>query len=190
MVVVERESAGVTLEAFDGLDRTRRLDTVRFENAACQLLPNGAEAWPRVRDNGLVNLAADAFGAARKLIESTVEYLTSREQFGTPLVQFQGIKHQLANQLLALEPARALIWFSAHAWDHAPEESERAAAMVKQHVTDRAMDVARECVELYGGLGFTWECDVHFWYKRILFDRNWLGRPSHHRERAANLADW
>jgi alkylation response protein AidB-like acyl-CoA dehydrogenase len=190
LAVVEREAPGVALEAFDSLDRTRRFDTLHFDGAACELLPNGAAAWPRVRDAGLITLSADAFGAANALIQATVDYLTTREQFGTPLVQFQGIKHQLANLVLVLEPARALYWYAAHAFDHAPDEAERAAAMAKQHITDRAMDVARECVELFGGIGFTWECDVHLWYKRIVFDRNWLGGPDLHRERAADLAGW
>ena len=63
-------------------------------------------------------------------------------------------------------------------------------ASLKSHVTDRAMEVARSCVELHGGIGYTWECDVHIWFKRVMLDRAYLGTPSVHRERAADLAGW
>jgi alkylation response protein AidB-like acyl-CoA dehydrogenase len=143
-----------------------------------------------MRDAGLVLLAADAFGCAWQLIRATISYLSAREQFGTRLVQFQAIKHQLANLAAELEPSRALWWYAAHAQDHIPAQAERAAAITKAHVTDRAMDTAREAVELHGGIGFTWECDVHIGYKRALFDRAFLGSPGVHRERSAQLAGW
>jgi alkylation response protein AidB-like acyl-CoA dehydrogenase len=107
-----------------------------------------------------------------------------------PLTQFQGIKHQLANLATELEPARALWWYAAHALDHIAEEAERSAAIAKAHITDRAMDIARECVELHGGIGFTWECDVQIWYKRQMFNRSFLGSPQLHRERSAALGGW
>jgi alkylation response protein AidB-like acyl-CoA dehydrogenase len=190
LALVARDGPGVALSPFEGLDRTRRMASIALEDAPCEVLPAGTQAWPRARDAALVVLAADAFGAASRLIRATVDYLSEREQFGTRLVQFQGIKHQLANLLTALEPARALYWYAAHVFDHTPEAAPRAAALAKSHLTDRAMDVAREAVELHGGIGFTWECDVHLWYKRILFDRGWLGGPDLHRDRAADLAGW
>ena len=89
-----------------------------------------------------------------------------------------------------LEPARGLYWYAAHAFDHLREEAERAAALAKAHITDRAMQIARDAVEVHGGIGFTWECDVQIWFKRAIFDRAFLGIPSLHRERAAQLAGW
>ena len=91
---------------------------------------------------------------------------------------------------LAVEPARGLVWFAAHAFDHLPDESERAAAHAKSHLTERFMQVARDAVELHGGIGFTWECDVQFYFKRAMFDRAFLGAPDQHLERAAALANW
>ena len=120
----------------------------------------------------------------------TVDYAKARQQFGTAIAQFQSVKHQLADMATSIEPARGLFWYAAHAFDHLPAEAARAAAIAKHHLTDRATDIARAAVELHGGLGFTWECDVQIWFKRAMFDRAFLGTPEAHRARAAELAGW
>jgi len=190
LALVERSASGLVLEPVDGLDRTRPLSHLRFDATPAEALPGGREGAPRVRDAGLVLLAADAFGAASRLIELTRAYACAREQFGAPLAQFQAVKHQLANLATDVEPTRGLWWFAAHAQDHLRDQAERAAAIAKAHVTERAVQVARAAVELHGGIGFTWECDVQFWFKRALFDRAFLGSPRHHRARSARLAGW
>jgi alkylation response protein AidB-like acyl-CoA dehydrogenase len=190
LALVERERGGYVADPFPGVDRTRRLDSLRFEGAACEALPGGVEAAPRVRDAGLVLLAADAFGGASRLLDVTVEYAGTREQFGVTIGHFQSLKHQLANMALEIEPGRGLYWYAAHAFDHAPEDSARMAALAKAHLGDRFLGVARDAVEAHGGLGYTWECDVQIWFKRAIFDRTYLGSSSIHRERAAQLAGW
>ena len=190
LALVASEAGGVVIEPFPGVDRTRRLDAVCFEAATCEELPGGAPVAQRVRDAGLVLLAADAFGGASRLVEMSVEYAKTREQFGVTIGHFQALKHQLANMALEVEPARALHWYAAHAHDHAPEEAPRMAALAKAHLTDRFLQVARDAVEAHGGIGYTWECDVQIWFKRAIFDRSFLGSPAVHRERAAVLAGW
>jgi len=190
LALVERQQHGVRLEAFDGVDRTRRLDHLTLEGAPCEVLEHGPAAARRVFDAGLVLLAADAFGGAWKLIEMSVEYAKTRVQFGQPIAQFQAVKHRLVDMALNIEPARALYWYAAYAADALPDESPRAAALAKAHLTDRFMQVARDAVEVHGGIGFTWECDVQLWYKRAMFDRAFLGTPEFHRERCAQLARW
>jgi alkylation response protein AidB-like acyl-CoA dehydrogenase len=189
LALVEAGS-GATIEVFEGVDRSRRLYTVAFEGAAAEALPAGVDAASRVRDAALILLAADAFGGACRVVDMSVEYAKTREQFGVTIGHFQGLKHQLANMALETEPARGLFWYAAHAFDEVPEDRERMAALAKAHVTDRFMHVAREATEAHGGIGFTWECDVQMWFKRALFDRAWLGTPGAHRERAAQLAGW
>ncbi len=190
LALVEREAAGVDIEAFDGVDRVRPLDTVVFKAAACEALPGGAEAALRLRDAGLVLLAADAFGTGRRLVDMSVEYSKNREQFGVTIGHFQALKHQLVDVAVEIEPARGLYWYAAHAFDHIQDESPRMAALAKAHICDRAMQISRDAVEAHGGIGFTWECDVQMWFKRAMFDRAFLGRPALHRERAARLAGW
>ena len=143
-----------------------------------------------MRDAALVLLAADAFGGATRLVEMSVEYAKTREQFGVTIGHFQALKHQLANMAVDVEPARGLYWYAAHAQDHVPDQAERSAAIAKAHITDRYLQVARDAVEAHGGIGFTWECDVQIWFKRAMFDRAYLGSPALHRERSAQLAGW
>ena len=190
LVLVESGAPGANTTPIDTLDRTRRLHRLDLDGAPCDALPGGAAAAPRVRDAGLLLLAADAFGAATRLIQMTIEYTKVREQFDTPLAQFQSVKHQIANMATDAELCRGLLWYAAHAFDHIEGDAERSAALAKAHITDRAMQVARDAVELHGGIGFTWECDVHMWFKRTMFDRAFLGTPAVHRERNARLAGW
>ncbi len=185
LAIVESAAAGVRLEPYPGADRTRRLDTLHLEGAAFEALPE-AGAAEALRDAGLVLLAADAFGGASRCVEMSVEYAKTREQFGVTIGHFQALKHQLANMALEVEPSRGLFWYAAHAFDHAPEDTARMAAVAKAHLTDRFMAVARDAVEAHGGIGYTWECDVQIWFKRAMFDRTWLGTPGFHRERAAS----
>ncbi|MBW2275160.1 MAG: acyl-CoA/acyl-ACP dehydrogenase [Deltaproteobacteria bacterium] len=188
--VVERAGGGLSFESVDVADRTRRLEALRLEEAPCELLPEGASVAGRVRDIALVLLAADAFGGASRCVEMSVEYAKNREQFGVPIAQFQAVKHQLADMTLEVEPSRGLYWYAAHALDHARDDAPRTAAIAKSHITDRFMQVARDSVELHGGIGFTWECDLQIWFKRAMFDRAFLGNPGVHRARAAAMADW
>jgi alkylation response protein AidB-like acyl-CoA dehydrogenase len=189
LVLVERGAAGLRSEAYESVDRTRRLSTLHFDATPCEPL-EGTAAAARVRDLGLVLLAADAFGVATRLLDMSVEYAGTREQFGVTIAHFQALKHQLAEMAVEIEPTRGLYWYAAHAQDHVPDDAARFAALAKAHITDRAMQVARDSVEAHGGIGFTWECDVQIWFKRALFDRAWLGTPELHRERAAELAGW
>ncbi len=191
LAVVEIASAGAKIEPVNGLDPSRPLSSIVFEGTPAEELPNAnAETVARVRDIGLVLLAADSFGAAWQLTRMTIEYTKERKQFGTPLAQFQGVKHQISNMATDLDPTRALWWYAAHALDHMADESERNCALAKAHITERSMEVARSAFELHGGIGYTWECDLQYWFKRAMFNRVFLGTPSEHRARYADLAGW
>ncbi|MCS5636972.1 MAG: acyl-CoA/acyl-ACP dehydrogenase [Myxococcota bacterium] len=190
LVVVESSDPGIERENLEGIDRGRPVFRVDFDNAPGEVLGEAPGIAGRVRDAGLVLLAADAFGAASQLIDLAVEYAKTREQFGQKIGQFQAVKHQIARLGLDIEPTRALFWHAAYAVDHLPGEGERAAALAKSHITDRALQAARTVVELHGGLGFTWECDVQLGFKRLMFDRGFLGSPESLRDRCASLANW
>ena len=187
LAVVEGGSEGLSIASEEGIDRTRPIDRVDFAGTPCEILEGGGAGLERICDVGLTVLAADAFGAASRLIDLAVDYTQTREQFGRKVAEFQAVKHQLARLALEVEPTRALFWYAAHAVDHIPEEGARSAALAKSHITDRAIEAGRAVVELHGGIGFTWECDVHLWLKRIMFDRAFLGTPEALRERCAVL---
>lgn len=189
--VVDRNAEGVEVQRVEGADRTRRLARVSFENTPVEVLEaSGPEVAERVRDLGLVLLAADAFGGARKLVDMSVEYAKSREQFGVTIGHFQALKHQLADMAIEIEPSRGLYWYAAHALDHVPAEAPRMAAIAKSHICDRYSRIARDATEAHGGIGFTWEGDTQIWFKRSMYDRVVLGTPQLHRDRAAALAGW
>jgi alkylation response protein AidB-like acyl-CoA dehydrogenase len=188
---VDAKADGIRIEDANGIDRTRPISTVTFEGTRAEILADsGGSGADRLNDAATILLTADTFGAATKLIDLDVAYALSREQFGQPIAQFQAIKHTIARMGTDIEPTRALYWYAAHTFDHFEGETSRTASIAKAHITDRAMHAARESVELHGGYGFTWECEVQMWFKRIMFNRSFLGTPEQHRERAAQLGGW
>jgi alkylation response protein AidB-like acyl-CoA dehydrogenase len=188
--LVERGAPGVEVTALGGVDMTRRLGAVSFDGAPAARVSAGRAAIDRTRDAGLVLLAADAYGGARSCLDMTVRYALTREQFGQPIGAFQAVKHQLADLATDLDPSLSLWWYAAHAWDRIRDRAERHAAIAKAHLTDLYDRTVRVTTELHGGIGFTWEYDLHLWFRRALFDRAFLGEAGHHRRRAADLAGW
>jgi alkylation response protein AidB-like acyl-CoA dehydrogenase len=188
--VVERGAPGVEVIALRGTDMTRRVDAVALDGAPAAKIAAGRAAIDRARDAGLVLIAADAYGGARRCLDMTVKYALTREQFGQPIGAFQAVKHQLADLAADVDPALALWWYAAHAHDHIRDRAERHAAIAKAHLTDLYDRATRVTTELHGGIGFTWEYDLHLWFRRAVFDRAFLGEAGYHRQRAADLAGW
>jgi len=188
--LVEKGAPGVSCTSLKVFDMTRRVTMMSFADTPAAKIASGRRAIDRARDAGLVLLAADAFGGAARCLDMTVKYSLTREQFGQPIGAFQGVKHQLADLACDLEPARSLWWYAAHAFDQIKDKSERHAALAKSHLTDLFDRVGRYAIELHGGIGFTWEFDLHLWWRRAAFDRAFLGEASYHRDRAAALAGW
>ncbi len=183
-------ATGIEITAVNGHDMTRRLDSVRFTGTPATKIAAGRAAFDRARDVGLVLLAADSYGGANRCLRMTSDYAMTREQFGRVIGAFQGVKHQLANMAADLEPSLSLWWYAAHALDHIDDKAERHAALAKAHLTDLYDMATRYAIELHGGIGFTWEYDLHLWFRRALFNRSFLGGAAYHRKRAADLAGW
>ncbi|NIJ36736.1 alkylation response protein AidB-like acyl-CoA dehydrogenase [Sphingopyxis panaciterrae] len=182
---------GVTIEAVKASDRSRPVSKVEIADGAGDTLFAADDPMTaRLADAALVLVAADALGGAQKVAAMSVAYAKEREQFGQPIGRFQALKHQLAHMALDVEPARALVWYAAYAWDVALPDTPRAAAMAKAHLCDIYVRTARAAVAAHGGIGYTWEYGLHYWFRRAMFDRAWLGSPAEHRARAATLAGW
>ena len=188
--LVERGASGLQTKSLQLVDMTRRVDTVRFLDTPATKLGGDPAALQRTIDAGCILIAADAYGGARRCLEMTVDYAKTREQFGQIIGAFQGVKHQIANMACELEPSLALYWYAAHAFDRIKDKSERHAALVKAHMSDLYDRITRDATELHGGIGFTWEFDMHLWFRRAVFDRSFLGEAAAHRARAADLAGW
>src|SRR5262245_66197059 len=119
-----------------------------------------------------------------------VDYSRVREQFGRPIGSFQAVKHIAAECFADIEPSRSLVWYAAWAQAHVPRETSRAASMVKARLGDVYSKTTNRAVQMHGGIGFTWEHDIHFWFKRAKANESLYGTPSFHRERVAELSGW
>ncbi|MBX3510516.1 MAG: acyl-CoA/acyl-ACP dehydrogenase [Hyphomonadaceae bacterium] len=188
--LIETEAGGVTAELSGALDATRPLAKVSFSNAPLHILADSDALARRLRDLWLTLLAADACGGASHCLDATVAYVKERKQFGVPVGQFQGVKHQLADLAVKVAPACALYWYAAHALDLDLPDASVAAAQAKAHCSELYVDAARKAIELHGGIGYTWEYGLHIWLRRSLHDRQFLGAPRKHRARIADLKGW
>ncbi|MGW2232136.1 acyl-CoA dehydrogenase family protein, partial [Streptomyces formicae] len=142
-----------------------------------------------VRDLAAVVLAADACGTAAWALHTAAEHAKVREQFGRPIGQFQGVKHLCADMLVRVEQARALAWDAARAADEPPEVRGLVGALAAATALDAAHSCAKDCVQILGGIGFTWEHDAHLYLRRAVVARQLLGSGDAHRQRAVRLAE-
>ncbi|WP_238017608.1 acyl-CoA dehydrogenase family protein [Dactylosporangium sp. AC04546] len=185
LAVVEFGADGLTVQDTDVLDRTRPMVSLTFDGPEHERLAGGVEAAQRVLDLGAVLLAADAHGGAAKCLDLAVQYSQVREQFGTTIAHFQVIQHQLADIAIDVLPSRGMYWYAAHAMDRVHDDASGFASLAKAHITERYIAAARRAVEVHGGIGYTWENDLHFFLRRAVFDRAYLGSPEMHRQRRA-----
>jgi alkylation response protein AidB-like acyl-CoA dehydrogenase len=182
---------GVQIEPVSSTDRSRPVSRVAFGAVeAYPLFAAGDPMVDRLRDAALVLIAADSLGGAQHCTDLSVDYAKTREQFGQAIGQFQGLKHQLAHMALDVEPARALVWYAAYAWDAGLPDAAHAAAQAKAHLGEVYTRTARAAIAAHGGIGYTWEYGLNYWFRRAVHNRAWLGSPARHRARAAELAGW
>ncbi|QGN54202.1 hypothetical protein GKE62_06225 [Novosphingobium sp. Gsoil 351] len=175
---------GVTIEPLTPTDLSRPVSRVSFEGAKSHRLCGGGDPLTaRIRDAALVLIAADALGGAQRVTDMSVTYAKERVQFGQPIGRFQGLKHQLAHMALDVESARALVWYAAYAWDAHLQDASRAAALAKAHLCEVYTRATRAAIAAHGGIGYTWEYGLNYWFRRSVYDRAWLGSPAHHRAR-------
>jgi len=185
--LVRGDAAGLTRTLMPGLDETRRLAELAFDNVAAEPLQGGAELLSALRDAGWVLIAADTLGAAQAMLDQAVAYAKERRQFGRVIGSFQAVKHLCAEMAAELEPARALVWYAAYAFDHAPAEASLTAAHAKAHLSEIGRFIARTSTEVHGGMGITDLLGLHYWFKRIGLNRQLLGGPERVREIAARM---
>jgi alkylation response protein AidB-like acyl-CoA dehydrogenase len=188
VAVVELRGEGVGVEPAEGLDPTRRLSTVTLDHAPSTALDGGERgALARARDVIAVAVAAESVGVAQRAMEIAVEHARERKQFGRPIGVFQAVSHPCAQMLLEVEGARSAVLFAAWALDSSPEEAALGAAMAKAYASDAGWRVPAAALQVLGGIGFTWEHDLHFWLKRGRANAAMGGDARSHRARVAEL---
>jgi alkylation response protein AidB-like acyl-CoA dehydrogenase len=180
--VLRAEQAGVELVA--SIDPTRSAAALSFDADAGELLAGDVGGG---LDRALVAVAAELVGVCDRALEMTVAYVKERKQFGVPVGSYQAVSHRCAQMLLDTERVRSATAYAAWAADADPELLGQAAAMAKASASEAGVDVCASAIQAHGGIGFTWEADVHWLYKRALVDASLLGGAKRQRARLAAL---
>lgn len=190
--LVDARSKGVQKTLLTSIDQTRAIGELAFNDVEAEPLGEGnpPATLERMISAGRIVLAADTLGAGQHMIEKAVAYAKERKQFGRVIGSFQAVKHMCAEMIAELEPCRALVWYAAHAFDAFPAQSRQMAAHAKAHTSEVGRHVARTATEVHGGMGFTDLLGLHYWFKRIGFNRQILGSPERARHDAAVAQGW
>jgi len=187
--LVERDADGVTVTPEPSIDPTRRFSSVRFDRArvaAADTLPGEEADYYPVFFRLCVALAAESTGIAQRTMEMAVEYAKDRQQFGRPIGAYQAVSHRCAQMLLETENARSAVYGAAWAADAEPGSLPLAASMAKAYASDAGWRVPDASIQVHGGIGFTWEHDLHFFLKRGRSNAAIFGDSKWHRERVAD----
>jgi alkylation response protein AidB-like acyl-CoA dehydrogenase len=188
LFLVETGAEGLEVSPVPAMDPGMRWSTVRLDGVRA-----GEDAWVgepgaaaaligELLRWGAVGAAAAMLGAARRCLDMSVEYAKVREQFGQPIGSFQAIRHRCAEMLLEVENAHAATYYAAWALDADAEDRALAASVAKAYVSDAARKVCGEAIQVHGGIGFTWEYDLHLYFKRAKTLEAAWGDADHHRE--------
>ena len=172
------------------LDMTRRLGDVELSSVPARRIAEGAAAESAVREallTGAAMLASEQLGLAERCLEITIEYLKTRYQFGRPVGSYQGLKHRLADLWTSVTQARAVARNAAACVADGDPDAPIAVAVAQAHCSSIAVKAAEECVQMHGGIGFTWEHPAHLYLKRAKADSIALGTPDRHRATLAGL---
>jgi alkylation response protein AidB-like acyl-CoA dehydrogenase len=186
--IVARDAEGVTVSPEESIDLTRRLSSVRFDGVQVApegSLPGQAEDYRPVFLRACVALAAESTGIAQRALEMSVEYAKDRQQFGRPIGAYQAVSHRCAQMLLETENSRSAVYGAAWAADAEPESLPLAASTAKAYASDAGWRVPDAAIQVHGGIGFTWEHDLHFFLKRGRANAAMFGDAKWHRERVA-----
>jgi len=186
--LVAADATGLSVSQEDSIDATRRLSSVRFEGvrvAAADTLPAEGAEYEAVFDRLCVALAAESTGIAQRSLEMAVEYAKDRQQFGRPIGAYQAVSHRCAQMLLETENSRSAVYGAAWAADAEPESLPLATSMAKAYASDAGWRVPDASIQVHGGIGFTWEHDLHFFLKRGRANAAMFGDAKWHRERVA-----
>ena len=179
----------MTIVPEPSIDLTRRLSSVRLEGvrvAAADTMPAEAADYFSVFFRLCVALAAESTGIAQRTMEMAVEYAKDRKQFDRPIGSYQAVSHRCAQMLLETENSRSAVYGAAWAADAEPESLPLAASIAKAYASDAGWRVPDASIQVHGGIGFTWEHDLHFFLKRGKANAAMFGDAKWHRERVAD----
>ncbi|HSM87014.1 MAG TPA: acyl-CoA dehydrogenase family protein, partial [Candidatus Limnocylindrales bacterium] len=184
--VADSKASGLKITPMKGMDLARKIYSVEFANTPVEKLANAA-GLPRALEIATVALTAEMVGGMQRVLETTVAYAKTRKQFGKVIGGFQAVQHMCADMYLETESARSAAYYAAWALQESAAGAGAAVSIAKMYASDAARNVGNRGIQVHGGMGFTWENDVHLYYRRAKASETMLGDATFHRERIAQL---
>jgi len=191
LFALETSRPGISVTPLKTMDQTRKLAEITFANVKATAsdvvgaVGHGWKTLTEVLDRGKVMLAAEMVGGAQKVLELTVEYAKVRVQFGRPIGSFQAVQHKCANMMIDVEGAKSAAYYASWAVSNDVPEAPVAAAVAKAAASDAFRRVSAEGIQLHGGIGFTWDHDLHLYFKRAKSSEFTFGDATYNRELVA-----
>ncbi|MDT7793752.1 MAG: hypothetical protein QOD59_3188 [Mycobacterium sp.] len=193
--LVPSSAPGLRITPLNGLDLVRRhaeigFDGVRVPSSAVVGVPGGAaQSLEAQLQTALVLQCAEMVGATDRVFDFTVQYAFDRSSFGRALASYQALKHRFADMKLWLESAHAITVDATRAVQSGAPDAGEVARIAKAYVGERCPELIQDCIQMHGGIGVTWEHDLHLYLRRVVVDRQTYGDPMQHRDHLAILAD-
>ncbi|MCK9901530.1 acyl-CoA dehydrogenase [Parafrankia colletiae] len=194
-VLVPAGAPGVTITPLKTVDLTRRFFTVRFDgvrvprSAVVGELGGAADQVERQLQQALVIQCAESVGAMQAAFDLTVQWAFERYSFGRPLASYQELKHRFADMKSWLEAAHAISDKAARAVDAESPDAPELVSVAKAFIGDYGSELLQDCVQMHGGIGVTFEHDLHLFLRRVVLDRALYGTPAEHRQRIAGVVE-
>ena len=182
--VVDAKARGLNISPMRGMDLTRKLYVVEFSNTPTEKISSSTNL-SRPFDIATAALAAELVGGMQRTLDITVEYAKTRKQFGKPIGMFQAVQHQCADMYLETESARSAVYYAGWALEENAPDAATAVSIAKMYASDAARTVGNRGIQIHGGMGFTWENDLHLYYRRAKSSETAFGDATFHRERIA-----
>lgn len=185
IVPVERGAEGLSIRRTPSIDETRKLCSVSFDGAERDVIRYDAAGLGAAIDLATVALCAEMVGGMQWVLDTAVEYAKTRQQFGRPIGSFQAVQHQCADMLLLTESARSATYYAAWALTESDPSAEVAVSVAKAWCSDGFREVCNRGIQIHGGIGFTWEHNLHIYFRRSKASETLFGDAAFHRERIA-----
>jgi alkylation response protein AidB-like acyl-CoA dehydrogenase len=184
--VVDSKARGLKISPMSGMDLTRKLYVVEFSNTPAEEI-GATKDLSKAFDIATAALAAELVGGMQRILEITVEYAKTRKQFGKPIGMFQAVQHQCADMYLETESSRSAVYYAGWALEENSPDAAAAVSIAKMYASDAARTVGNRGIQIHGGMGFTWENDLHLYYRRAKASETAFGDATFHRERIATI---
>jgi len=193
LAFVDSKAAGVSISQMPALDATRQIFAVNYHDVLVpseDVISDAGSSRSSLAyglDVATLALSAEMVGGMQWLLDASVEYAKTRKQFGKPIGQFQAVQHHCANMLLMTESARSAVYYAAWVMSNDPKSAALAVSTAKMYASDAYREIGNLAIQVHGGIGFTWDENVHFYYKRAKASELMFGDATYHRERIARF---